>query len=763
MKLDRLTQRAKRIIVNVSDDSLKVDVSVLLKEIEDSEGMGNSLIQSFPEIRNYLRNTKKVTSLHLDELIKKAYFVALKLKQSYVGSEHLLIAALALLNYGDLKQLKEKLVQLTLLPKMSGQTSDKSTPIIDTYGVLLNQRVIAEAAKPIIERKEFESLVSILLQRKNPNALLIGEPNVGKRTLIDLLARKINAMDVPPALIGYRVIEFDLLAFITTLLNKANPEYGMLPLFDELKSLGRVILSIKNFQNMFYSTNMGVAMPLAYATFKAGLEETDVSCVATMSSSLYAKVSADNEHLFEGFTVLNVAEPNEEESLAILKANARLLSDFHRITISDDLLLYLYRRAKEELPDTRFPQKGIDLLDQACAKLILRKKKVPVAYKDLVEKSVFLTEGLDKSIDKGNYDDALEIEDRLLDLEDEMWKNEKRMFSRKKLTLTKADITGALTAYTAGNSTFDQSLSSFSTLDQRIKRRIIGQDTAVEMVSRALIRSKLGLRTKKRPLGCFLFLGPTGVGKTELAKVLAQEAFGEDSLLRLDMSDFSEKHNVARLVGAPPGYVGYGEGGELTTKIEDTPQSVVLFDEIEKAHPDVLNILLQIMEEGELVDARGNTFDFSKAVVILTSNLGTDIIHRPEIGFYEKVIDDSKLEESLKANLKKILKPELLNRLDEVIVFRRLAQGSQQQILDLILEDVRKTLKLQNIKIRISKEAKELLLNRGYSQEYGARSLRRTVERELLDKIAEVLLKVTSRPLNLNVVVEGKELRVEYR
>jgi len=249
-----------------------------------------------------------------------------------------------------------------------------------------------------------------------------------------------------------------------------------------------------------------------------------------------------------------------------------------------------------------------------------------------------------------------------------------------------------------------------------------------------------------------LFLGPTGVGKTELARVLSDEFFGEDRLIRLDMSDFGEKHTVARLVGAPPGYVGYGEGGELTSKIKKSPDSLVLFDEIEKAHPDVLNILLQITEEGELVDAKGTTFDFSSAVVVLTSNVGTEIVHRPGIGFEPKFLSDTSLEKRLRSNLKKILKPELLNRMDEVVVFRRLDKQDQYKILDLMLSEVRENLKRQDISIRISRQVKDFLLEKGYSDEYGARALRRTVERELLDGIAEVLLRHSERPLRLSAV-----------
>jgi ATP-dependent Clp protease ATP-binding subunit ClpC len=331
------------------------------------------------------------------------------------------------------------------------------------------------------------------------------------------------------------------------------------------------------------------------------------------------------------------------------------------------------------------------------------------------------------------------------------------IFTSDRLKLSVTDVIDAMEELDLGKRSTSKAadLNTLSRLASKIKRRIIGQDAAIDAVVKSLIRSKLGLRTKKRPLGNFLFLGPTGVGKTELAKVLAEEFFGSGSVIRLDMTDFAEKHTVARLVGAPPGYVGYGEGGELTQKIETKPDSVVLFDEIEKAHPDVLNILLQIMEEGELSDAKGGIFDFSKSIIILTSNLGTEIVHNGGISFDEKVLENKNIEERLKSNLKKILKPELLNRFDEQVVFSRISKENQLEIIDLLVKEVEQTLLRQNVFLKVNQKAREILLKVGYSEEYGARSLRRTLERELLDKIAEILLVKKDRPLRIKTSVRN--------
>jgi ATP-dependent Clp protease ATP-binding subunit ClpC len=381
----------------------------------------------------------------------------------------------------------------------------------------------------------------------------------------------------------------------------------------------------------------------------------------------------------------------------------------------------------------------------------LKRDEIPTRYKKLVEKKSKLAAEVAGKLELGDFSSAVKTRKKLIAIDQRLDSMRDSLYLGTKLVLTKDEIDSTLENMGVTNiedGVVD--LDKLSTLAERIRKRIIGQEEAVNTVSRALVRSKLGLRPRKRPLGNFLLLGPTGVGKTELAKVLAETAFGEDGLIRLDMSDFNEKHTVARLVGAPPGYVGYGEGGELTSKIELRPDSVVLFDEIEKAHPDVLNILLQIMEEGELVDAKGSTFDFSQAVIVLTSNLGTNIILMDGIGFADEDKSDDKLAGRLKTNLRKILKPELLNRFDEVVVFKQLTKKDQRQVLDLLLDEIKGTLKEQQITLKVYSGVKKHLLEKGYSTKHGARELRRVVETELLDKIAELLLENAQRPLKLS-------------
>jgi len=362
------------------------------------------------------------------------------------------------------------------------------------------------------------------------------------------------------------------------------------------------------------------------------LKEYGVKIITVMNTPIYEKVVAENEHVLDGFSTLSLEEPEDDIVKKIVKEKLKELKEFHNIKVEEDVWEYALGKAKE-IKNEKFPKKVVDLLDQSFTKILLKNSKVPAKYKNLIKKKNLVWEEFNALIEESNFNEALKLKTKFDKLNLKLDEAYREFNSAKNLTLTTEEIDDVLEEM--GNIRIgakNQDFSHLSKLSETLKKLIIGQDMAVENVVKALIKSRLGLRNSKRPLGNFLFLGPTGVGKTEFAKALASEFYGSNSLIRLDMSDFAEKHNVARLVGAPPGYIGYGEGGELTEKIEKNPSSVVLFDEIEKAHPDVLNILLQIMEEGELTDAKGITYDFSKAVIILTSNLGTEFFHKNQIG-----------------------------------------------------------------------------------------------------------------------------------
>jgi len=747
--IGRLTLKAHRVIMDFADRDSQIPSNDIFLKIEAETGMGKNLLKTLS-----LDKESLLVKIDLGTLVKGAYYEAFRLKQPYVGTEHLLLALLKLNGVALYKAAQKKLSKLSIFPQIFMETtSNEDHKILDLFATNLNYAIAMDAGRRYIQRKEINALFSILLQRDCANPIIVGDSGVGKRTLVRSLVKRVNEMDVPAGLLGYRVYEVDLLALITTNLNKGDMEIMLSSLYAELKKMDRVLIVLKNFEDLFFSTNAGIAIPLIYNSFRSSLNDLGIKYVATISEDVYSHLLEENPRVLGGFSIIDMDEPAEDKSLQILNATAEYLEKHHNVYYSPEIVGYVLKKVSKRSMDVKFPQKGVTLLDQAGACVLLRKAQVPSEYKELLEKSILLTEDLDKSLEGSDYEGAIKIRNLISSIEKKMSLKESKMFGARRYRVTKKDVDQALEVFSdSTKEPLVQNTNSLKTLELRVLSRIVGQDKAVNLVSKALLRAQLGLRSKKRPLGNFLFLGPTGVGKTELAKVLSDEFFGEDRLIRLDMSDFGEKHTVARLVGAPPGYVGYGEGGELTSKIKKNPDSLVLFDEIEKAHPDVLNILLQITEEGELMDAKGAAFDFSSAVVVLTSNLGTEIVHRAGIGFESKFLNDTSLEKRLRSNLKRILKPELLNRMDEVVVFKRLNKQDQCRILDLMLNEVRENLRQQDISLRISQSTKEFLLGQGYSDAEGARALRRTVERELLDRIAEILLRQSERPLKLSVV-----------
>ncbi len=756
--------KARQVLLGFSNTGTgRASSKKLFRLIRDQQGMGAHIISSLSIDPEAL--TKRIS---LSDLVKQAYVEAMQLKQPYVGSEHLLLALLKF-NNSDIYSVAQKSVgTLLLFPSALANESTSALPAtLGEYATNLNLAVASDTALSYVDRPVLDTLISTLLQKKDPNPLLIGPPGVGKRSLVKLLALRLNALDVPTKLLGYLIYEVDLLSLMTSNAGKSNIEQVLSSFFSEILKQERIIIYLKNFNSLFFSTGAGLAVPLIYSSFKSRLQEHHIRFIATSTSQMFSRLASDNPQVLSGFRTVEVAEPDSDLMPKILEVNAEYLGAFHGVRYTPSILKYLYERTHSLESPVKLPQRAVDILDRAGASVLLRKAVVPEAYKTLLETSAQLNRGLEQSVVTQDYENALEIRKVLRSLDDEMLSEEKRMFAPQVFRVTRADVDTAVDEYLKQQDTKQADASKtpsirvLTSLESRLARRIIGQNEAISLVSRALVRTSLGLRPGNRPLGGFLFLGPTGVGKTELAKVLAEEFFGPDSLIRLDMSDFGEKHTVARLVGAPPGYIGYGEGGELTRRIAKKPASLVLFDEIEKAHPDVLNILLQILEEGELVDAQGTPFDFSKSLIILTSNLGTEIVHKPGIGFDVENLDFSSLESRLRSNLKRILKPELLNRLDDVVVFHPLSKDAQFQILELLLQEIKLHLNKQNVHLRISDKAKRYLLDLGFSREYGARSLRRLLEKRLLDPIASVLLEEKSRPLRLSAVMRDDSLQIK--
>ena len=757
--LDKLTEKAKDVLLELSkNNSSSKDAKSVLEVITNSAGIGKALIQNFPKFK-----IKLDASIDLNNLVQEAFFQSYKLKTTYVGTEHLLLALLKLSGISDLNPYIKELGKLNSFPSfVKIVESQKRTPVIDAFGINLNKQALIENHK-LISRTEVEVLISILLQKDNFSPLIVGDLGVGKRSLVNLFVKRLVDNEVPSILLDTTVIEFDIVGFISSFSNKEGLEYGISSLTEELENFDKVILYFKNFQSIFVPTQGGLTVPLAFSMIHEQLKDSGIKLIAIMNTPVYEKVAAENEHVLDGFSTLTLDEPEEDLNKKIIKDKLIELTKFHNIKVSENVAEYSLEKSKD-IKNTHFPKKSVDLLDQSFTKILLKNSKVPAKYKNLIKKKNMLWEEFNSLIEESNFSEALKLKNKLDKLNVQLDDVYREINSSKNLTLTTDEIDEVLDEM--GNiriGSKNQDFAQLSNLSSKIKKIIIGQDTAVDTVVKSLIKSRLGLRSSKKPLGNFLFLGPTGVGKTEFAKVLATEFYGSNSLIRLDMSDFSEKHNIARLVGAPPGYIGYGEGGELTEKILKNPSSVVLFDEIEKAHPDVLNILLQIMEEGELVDSRGQTFDFSKSVIILTSNLGTEFFHRNQIGLTKDDQSKEKSETKLLDNLKKVMRPELINRFDDLIVFHQLEKDDVVIILDKQLQELISNLKRQKIDLIVSQSVNDKLIDLGYSKEFGVRALKRTLEKQLVNQIADILLENTQRPLKLKAVEKDSKIQIIIR
>jgi len=757
--LDKLTEKAKDVLLELSkNNSSTKDAKSILEVINNSAGIAKALLQSMPKFK--VRNE---TSIDLNTLVQEAFYESYKQKSTYVGTEHLLLALLKLSSSVDLNPIVKEINKLNSLPNfVKTVESQKRTPILDAFAVNLNKIAPLKSEK-IIYREEVEVLVSILLQKDNYSSLIVGDLGVGKRSLVDLFVKKLTDNEVPSLLLDTVIFEFDIIAFISNFSNKEGLEYGISALTEELESFEKVILYFKNFQSIFIPTQGGLTVPLAFTMIHDQLKDYGVKLIGLMNSNIYEKVVAENEHVLDGFSVMTIDEPDEDVTKKIIKEKLSELTSYHNIKASPEVYEYVLEKTKE-LKSDKYPKKVVDVLDSSFTKILLKNSKVPATYKNLIKQKNLINEDFNTLISDSKFNEAIKVKKKLDRLSVKLGNLYRENNSSKNLILTIDEIDDVLEDM--GNikiGSRNQDFKFLSDLSEKLKKIIIGQNDSVETVVKSLIKARLGLRVSKRPLGSFLFLGPTGVGKTEFAKSLADNFYGANSLIRLDMSDFAEKHNVARLVGAPPGYIGFGDGGELTDKIDRNPSSVVLFDEIEKAHPDVLNILLQIMEEGELSDAKGQTFDFSKSVIILTSNIGTEFFHSKQIGLTKDELSKEISNTKLLENLKRVLRPELINRFDEVVTFNQLEKSDIEKILDIRLKELLGILKKQKIDLIISKHVYELLIEKGYAKEYGARALRRIVEKDLVNNIAEILLTQTSRPLSLKAIERDGSIHIEIR
>ena len=709
-------------------------------------------------------------------VIENAFIEARKLGYNYIGTEHLLIG---LLREGD-SVAARILIELNVnIPKLYGEIirvinegedlagesdakngrrksgSYNQTPTLNQFGEDLTEKAKEGKLDPIIGRKEeIERVIQILSRRTKNNPCLIGEPGVGKTAVVEGLAQKIVSGDVPEILKNKRVVTVDISSMVAGAKYRGDFEERIKKALNEVKKAGDVILFIDEVHTIVGAGSAEGAIDAANI-LKPLLARGEIQLVGATTLNEYRKFIEKDSALERRFSPVTVNEPSEKDTITILKGIKDKYEAHHNVKITDEAIDAAVKLSVRYINDRYLPDKAIDLIDEAASRARLKTYTEPDSLKELEEELANVTKDKEEAVKIQKFEKAASLRDKEKELkakyekEQNKWKNK----NNKSVTdITEENIAEVISSWTgipAKKITEDEN-ERLKHLEENLHERVIGQDEAVEAVAKAIRRGRVGLKDPKRPIGSFLFLGPTGVGKTELSKALAECLFGdENAMIRIDMSEYMEPHSVSKLIGSPPGYVGFDEGGQLTEKIRRKPYSVILFDEIEKAHPDVMNMLLQILEDGRLTDSQGRTVNFKNTVIIMTSNIGARLItDKKSLGFSkvdnDKKDDQKKEYEEIKKEvmeaLKKELRPEFINRIDEIIVFHKLTDKEIDKIIDIMLKEVVARLKDQKINIEIEPSVKKLIASKGIDKNFGARPLRRTIQSVLEDSLAEEIL-----------------------
>ncbi|HZW49957.1 MAG TPA: ATP-dependent Clp protease ATP-binding subunit [Bacillota bacterium] len=710
-------------------------------------------------------------SPRVKRLIEIAFQEAVSLKSNYVGTEHLLLAlaregegigARILIDQDvSLEELRHTILALLdggYVPQENQkpaaneeQAKTPATPLLDKMGRDLNKMAADNKLDPVIGRdKEIERVIQILSRRTKNNPVLIGEPGVGKTAIAEGLASMIVAGQVPETLRDKRVVALEMGNLISGTKYRGEFEERMQKLLEEVKASKQVILFIDELHTLVGAGGAEGAVD-ASNILKPALARGEVQTIGATTLKEYRRYIEKDAALERRFQPIMVEPPTIEQSIEILKGLRDRYEAHHGVKITDEAIEAAVRLSDRYIADRFLPDKAIDLIDEAGSRVRLQSHTTPPDVKEKEEELNKLHSEKEEAIKNQAFEQAAALRDQETQLKvelDNIRQNWKQQQSAGRPEVTPEDIAHIVSSWTnvPVERLTQEDSQRLMNLEQELHKRVIGQEEAVNAVSRAIRRARAGLKDPKRPIGSFIFLGPTGVGKTELAKALAEAMFGsEDSLIRIDMSEYMERHNVSRLIGAPPGYVGYEEGGQLTEKIRQHPYSVVLLDEIEKAHPEVFNVLLQLLEDGILTDSLGRTVNFRNTIVIMTSNAGAEtILKQSSLGF---VVSSPKvnteyetMKERLNQELKRVFRPEFLNRVDDTIVFQLLSETEIEAIVDVMLKDVAKRLQVFDIKIELEPEAKKLLAKAGFDPLFGARPLRRAIQRQIEDALSEELL-----------------------
>ncbi|MGP4082468.1 ATP-dependent protease ATP-binding subunit ClpC [Pseudalkalibacillus sp. R45] len=734
------------------------------KEVETLIGKGQESVQTI----HYTPRAKKVIELSMDE--------ARKLGHSYVGTEHILlgliregegVAARVLNNLGvSLNKARQQVLQLLGSNESSsssgGSSVNANTPTLDSLARDLTAVARDGSLDPVIGRgKEIERVIEVLSRRTKNNPVLIGEPGVGKTAIAEGLAQQIINNEVPETLRDKRVMTLDMGTVVAGTKYRGEFEDRLKKVMDEIRQAGNIILFIDELHTLIGAGGAEGAID-ASNILKPALARGELQCIGATTLDEYRKYIEKDAALERRFQPIRVNEPTNDESIQILKGLRDRYEAHHRVTITDDAIDAAVKLSDRYISDRFLPDKAIDLIDEAASKVRLRSYTAPPNLKELEQRLESVRKEKDAAVQSQEFEKAASLRDSEQKLREELettknsWKQKQ---GQENTEVTPEDIALVVANWTGipVSKLKQEETERLLNMEDILHNRVIGQDEAVKAISKAIRRARAGLKDPKRPIGSFIFLGPTGVGKTELARALAEALFGdEDSTIRIDMSEYMEKHTTSRLVGSPPGYVGHEEGGQLTEKVRRNPYSVILLDEIEKAHPEVFNILLQVLEDGRLTDSKGRTVDFRNTVVIMTSNVGASTLKRNKhMGFTTQSEDQAyeNMKTKVMDEMKKAFRPEFLNRIDETIVFHTLDKKHLKHIIGLMSNQLQKRLAEQGIDIELTEAALEKIAEEGYDPDYGARPLRRALQRRIEDRLSEELLRGT--------IAKGQTVRID--
>jgi ATP-dependent Clp protease ATP-binding subunit ClpC len=786
---ERFTEKAKKVLTLAQDEAEKSHHSyigtehLLLGLLREGDGLAAKVLGSLGVEIDKVRTTIEsvlgrneriivqqiIPTSRVKKVIEIAFEEAKRMNNTYVGTEHLLlglliegegIAAHVLEDLGaTLEKVRQELDSqlrdqgLEDEPRAEHKKATK-TPLLDQFCRDLTELAEKEQLDPVIGREmEIERVVQILSRRTKNNPALIGEPGVGKTAIAEGLAQAIVHKEIPDSLANKRVLTLDMGALVAGTKYRGEFEERLKKILDEIRSSKEVVLFIDELHTLVGAGAAEGAIDAANI-LKPALARGEIQCIGATTLNEYRKYIEKDAALERRFQPVYVDEPKLEETVEILSGVRSLYEQHHRVTITNDAIQAAAELSGRYVSDRSWPDKAIDLIDEASARVRMKLTTTPPELRAKQRHIRSLQTRREEAVEGRDLDQAGKIDIELKQLKDEYaseeaaWRDE---LGQTVATVTEHNIADIVSSWTGVpvSRLVEAETKRLLGMEAEIHSRLIGQDEAVKVICQAVRRSRAGLKDPKRPIGSFIFLGPTGVGKTELARSLAAFLFdSEDALIRLDMSEFAERHSTARLVGSPPGYVGYDEGGQLTEAVRRRPYSVVLFDEIEKAHPDFFNILLQILEDGRLTDAKGKVVNFANTIVIMTSNLGIQGVGTNiSMGFQPNVPgangedqEHSKMRERITDELKKSFRPEFLNRVDSVIVFHRLRPHETRQIVELMLTKTRDHLKRQGLSLLVTDEAKDKLAELGFDKVYGARPLRRTIQTEIEDPLSEALL-----------------------